>query len=134
MMTSPKWTEVLAPVRTAFRKPGGLTIDQNNNPGALRVPGSTRFQRFASAADGIKAQESLLHRRYLGKGLNTVSSIVETYAPRQSRGGDNTDAQVNNYKAYVAKRLGIDPNRPIPPQDVSRLAAAMREFETGRRR
>lgn len=70
----------------------------------------------------------------MGRGLNTVSSIVETYAPRRSRGGDNTDAQVNNYIGYVARRLGISPNTPISPRDVSRLAAAMREFETGRRR
>jgi hypothetical protein len=113
---------------------GGLTIDRNNNPGALRIPGSTQFQRFASAGEGIQAQESLLRRRYLGRGLNTVQSIVETYAPRRSRGGDNTDAQVNNYISYVARRLGINPNQRLSPNDVSRLGAAMREFETGRRR
>lgn len=91
------------------------------------------FQRFDSPAQGIQAQESLLHRRYLGKGLNTVSRIVETYAPRESRGGDNTDAQVNNYIGYVARRLGIDPNQPISASQVRQLASAMREFETGKR-
>lgn len=74
-----------------------------------------------------------MQRRYLGKGLNTVSKIVETYAPRQSRGGDNTDAQVSNYIDYVARRLGIHPNQPISPSQVASLAAAMREFETGKR-
>jgi hypothetical protein len=97
------------------------------------VPGRTEFQRFDSPQAGIRAQESLLHRRYLGRGLNTVQRIVETYAPRRSRGGDNTDAQVNNYIGYVARRLGINPNQRLSPNDVSRLGAAMREFETGRR-
>jgi len=92
------------------------------------------FQRFASPQDGIRAQESLLQRRYLGKGLNTVSSIIETYAPRTSRGGDNTDAQVTNYIKYVSGRLGIKPGQPVGSQQVASLASAMREFETGKRR
>jgi hypothetical protein len=90
------------------------------------------FQRFNSPQDGIRAQEALLGR-YLQRGKNSVASIVETYAPRSSRGGDNTDEQVNNYIGYVAKRLGVHPGQPIPPQMVSSLAQAMREFETGRR-
>lgn len=92
-----------------------------------------QFQRFNSPQEGIAAQEALLQRRYFGRGLNTVSSIVETYAPRQSRGGDNTDAQVNNYIGYVAKRLGVNPNDTLSPTMVSRLGQAMREFETGKR-
>jgi len=82
----------------------------------------------------VAAQESLLRRRYLARG-NTVRGVVERYAPRQSRGGDNTDAQVNNYIAHVARRLGISPDQPIGQQDTERLAAAMREFENvgGRR-
>jgi len=69
----------------------------------------------------------------MGRGLNNVSSIVETYAPRQSRGGDNTDAQVNNYISYVSKRLGVDPTQPLSPAMIPQLSEAMREFETGRR-
>jgi hypothetical protein len=110
----------------------GLTIERNNNPGALRVPGSTQFQRFASASDGIRAQEQLL-QRYLQSGRNTVASVIERYAPRKSRGGDNTDEQVNNYIGYVAKRIGINPGAPISPEMIPRLAQAMREFETGKR-
>jgi hypothetical protein len=124
------WEAVLATAPATFRS--GLTIDRNNNPGALRVPGSTQFQRFASQAQGIAAQETLLSR-YIRRGLNSVQTIVETYAPRQSRGGDNTDAQVNNYIAHVARRLGVNPGTPLGPADVRRLAAAMREFETGRK-
>lgn len=112
---------------------GELTILRNNNPGALRVPGSMRFQTFASAAEGIRAQERQL-ARYMGRGLNTVASIVETYAPRARRGGDNTDAQVNNYIAYAARRLAVSPHARLSRSDIRRLAAAMREFETGNTR
>lgn len=123
------------------QKPGGPTespsggfsvTSRNNNPGALRVPGSMQFQRFASVADGVKAQEAQLHR-YHQRGLKTVSSVVETYAPRKSRGGDNTDEQVNNYIAYVAKRIGVNPQDTLSPAVLPRLAQAMREFETGER-
>lgn len=104
----------------------------HNNPGNLRVPGSMEFQSFATPQEGVHAQEAQLHR-YFGRGLHTVSGIVETYAPRKSRGGDNTDEQVNNYIRYVAHRLGVNPDDALSPATVSRLGEAMREFETGRR-
>lgn len=96
------------------------------------MPGSTQFQSFASPQAGIHAQEAQL-QRYMGRGLNTIDSIVDTYAPPYSVGGDNSPQQVANYKAYVAKRLGIDPHTPISPTAIPQLGEAMREFETGRR-
>jgi len=101
-----------------------------NNPGALRVPGSMQFQSFDTPQQGIAAQEALLGR-YFNRGHNTVRSVIETYAPRESRGGDNTDQQVNNYIAYVSRRLGVNPDQPL--NDVGSLGQAMREFETGKR-
>jgi hypothetical protein len=91
-----------------------------------------RFQSFAAPEQGIAAQHALLGR-YIGRGLNNVNSIVERYAPRQSRGGDNTDEQVNNYIGYVARRLGVNPADALSPAMVPRLGQAMREFETGKR-
>jgi hypothetical protein len=103
-----------------------------NNPGALRVPGSMQFQSFATPQAGVQAQQAQLGR-YMQRGLNNVASIVETYAPRESRGGDNSDAAVNNYIGYVAKRLGVNPQDALSPALLPKLAQAMREFETGRR-
>ncbi len=97
------------------------------------MPGSdTQFQRFGSAAEGAAAQERLLRNHYLANG-NTVRGVIERYAPRRSRGGDNTDAQVNNYIAYVAHRMGMSPDQPIDQNFTAPLAQAMREFETGAR-
>lgn len=91
-----------------------------------------QFQSFSNPQQGVQAQQALLSR-YMQSGLNTVPSIVERYAPRQSRGGDNTDAQVNNYISYVSRRLGVNPQDTLSPAMLPRLAAAMREFETGQR-
>jgi hypothetical protein len=91
------------------------------------------FQRFPTEQAGIQAQEQQL-QRYHQRGLTTIQSMVETYAPRMSRGGDNTDEQVNNYIAYVARRTGLAPGQRIPPQYIPNIAAAMRSFETGGRR
>ena len=91
-----------------------------------------QFQSFNSPQEGIQAQEALLGR-YYGNGLRNVSSIVERYAPRKSRGGDNTDEQVNNYIGYVSKRLGVNPMDALSQPMIPRLAQAMREFETGKR-
>jgi hypothetical protein len=91
-----------------------------------------QFQHFNSPEAGIAAQQSLLGR-YMGRGLNNVSSIVETYAPRKSRGGDNSDASVDNYIGYVAKRLGVSPQDTLSPVMLPRLSRAMREFETGKK-
>lgn len=113
---------------------GGFSVNpsHNNNPGALRFPGSMKFQSFDTPQAGVQAQEAQLGR-YFKRGINSVSGVVETYAPRKSRGGDNTDEQVNNYIGYVSKRLGIDPSAPLSSGHLSRLAQAMREFETGQR-
>lgn len=91
------------------------------------------FQRFDTPEQGIQAQVGLLGR-YHQRGLRDVASIIERYAPRASRGGDNTDEQVNNYIGYVARRLGVNPRDALSPAVIPRLAAAMREFETGRRK
>ncbi|MFA7334932.1 MAG: hypothetical protein WC130_11670 [Kiritimatiellia bacterium] len=152
VITAPTTSNVL----TVDPRGGGPSLgERNNNPGNLEdgefarsQPGYVgtdgRFARFATPEAGAKAQETLLANAYIGRGQNTIQSIIEGvpgeggrrvhgYSPRQSDGGDNTDEQVNNYIGYVARRAGVDPTAPIPPDRVSAVAAAMREFETGQR-
>ena len=120
---------------------GNAAAALKTNPGALKdgafarsQPGYTGssggFATFATPEQGIAAQEALLRGAYVGKGFNTIDKIVNRYAPQ---GNENSGASVNNYKAYIAQRTGIDVNAPINPADVPKVAAAMREFETGRR-
>jgi hypothetical protein len=109
-----------------------LTIENKNNAGALRVPGSSEFMTFNSPQEGISAQESLLMRYHKRDNLRNVRDIVEKYAPRKSRGGDNTDEQVNNYINYVSGRLGVNPLDTIGDNLIPKMAGFMREFETGK--
>jgi hypothetical protein len=117
---------------------------RNNNPGNLRVSGFTRSQPgfkgadsagyaiFDSPESGTKAQAALLAGKgYYGGGRRTPRAIIEKWAPRASKGGDNTDAQVDNYIGYAAQQLGIGPDDTIPSERLPALAAAMSRFESG---
>ena len=118
---------------------GGGASALATNPGALKdgpfarsQPGYTGasggFATFETPQAGAAAQQNLLRTRYLDKGVNTVSKIIDRYAPQ---GPENSPASVANYKAYVAGKLGIGPDQPVPPDKLPVLAQAMREFETG---
>ncbi len=120
---------------------GGAAAALQTNPGAIKdgpwarkQPGYTGssggFATFSSPEQGRAAQARLLRDNYIGKGFNTPSSIIDRYAPQ---GPENSAASVGNYKQYVAGRLGIGVNDPVPESKVPLLAQAMREFETGQR-
>lgn len=121
----------------------GSRADRNNNPGniidsgfAKSQPGykgsDGKFAIFETAEHGKAAQASLLTNRYINKGYNTVAKIVNRWAPPASAGGDNSQASVDNYIAYVSRRLNINPNDTITPVMASRIADAMHEFESGK--
>lgn len=121
---------------------GGNGVDRgtrNNNPGNLKdgpfarrqpgYKGSDRdgFAVFETAAAGTGAQERLLSANYLAKGYDTPAKVIARYAPA----GENSPASMNNYAAYVARRLGIGVNDRVPAGKAALMAKAMREFETG---
>lgn len=98
---------------------------RNNNPGNLRYArqqGATRdadgYAVFSDRAAGIAALDRQLGL-YLQRGTNTISSIVEKYAPRNENLTDN-------YKAFVSKQTGIDANEVIDRNDVASQAKIIR--------
>jgi len=118
---------------------GSSRGERNNNPGNLEdspytrsQPGykgsDGRFAKFETPEHGLKAQETLLAKNYIGKGYNTVAKVIGRYAPRS----DNAQS-FDNYVAYVSQKLNINPNDTLTPSMTGRLAQAMREFETGNR-
>jgi len=120
---------------------GSAATALQTNPGALKDGAFTRsqpgykgasggFAMFETPQQGVAAQEKLLQSRYLGRGLNTVDKIINTYAPQ---GPENSADSVRNYKSYIAQRAGIKVNQPLSAKDIPAVAAAMREFETGQR-
>lgn len=90
-------------------------------------PGEGGFARFRTMAAGAAAQRRLITNK-MNSGANTVNSLIDSYL-----GGDprNTAESTANYKAYVAKRLGIGIDDRIPPSMARRASQAMMEFETG---
>lgn len=107
---------------------------RNNNPGNLRYAGQRGATRdadgyavFSDRAAGISALDRQLDL-YLQRGTNTISSIVEKYAPRNEN-------QTDNYKAFVSKQTGIDQNQVIDRNDVvsqARIIRAIIDMEIGK--
>lgn len=98
---------------------------RNNNPGNLRYAkqrGATRdadgYAVFSDRAAGIAALDRQLDL-YLQRGTNTISSIVEKYAPRNEN-------ETENYKAFVSRQTGIDQNTPLDRDDVASQAKVIR--------
>lgn len=109
---------------------------RNNNPGNLvyvgqagaRKEANGRFATFSSAQEGLNALAAQL-RRYGQRGLNSIQSIVNTYAPASE---NNTGAYAN----YLAQKMGIDTDTQFDVNsDPAALAALIRgivEYENGR--
>jgi hypothetical protein len=111
-----------------------------NNPGNLRSWGDAlrverfrgttsigKFAQFATPAEGLQAMAKLL-LNYQGKGLNTISSILNTYAPTSE---NDTGAYVSD----VAKRLHVGSTQQLDlrsPGVLASLMQAMIHHEQGR--
>lgn len=122
------------PTTTGSGVGGGNTLARrNNNPGNIRfvgqkgaVMGEGGFAKFATPEAGIAAMQAQL-KLYQGRGLNTISKIVSTWAPP----GENDTAK---YIADIAKMTGMDPNQQIDmnnPMQAGALISAMARKESG---
>jgi hypothetical protein len=109
---------------------------RNNNFGniedgsfAQSLPGykgsDGRFAVFETPEHGMTAMDRLL-TSYGKRGINTVSGVIDRWAP--SADGNNT----GNYSRYVAEKAGFAPTAVIDMNDPAvrqKLAGAMAEFE-----
>jgi len=109
---------------------------RNNNPGNIKdgsfakdLPGykgsDGTFAIFETPEAGSNALENLLGS-YINRGYNTVSKIIERYAPV---GAENSAESSSNYIRTVAKKLGVDPNQEIGLDTVKNLMRAISGFE-----
>lgn len=117
------------------RLPRGI---RNNNPGNLNYAGQAgatkeggsggRFAIFESMQHGVAA----LYRQlqiYFKRGINTLSSIVKTYAPASDN--NNVDA----YVSALAKATGKGANDVLDSGDTATIARLMKgivDHENGR--
>ncbi|EAQ36926.1 putative bacteriophage protein [Nitrobacter sp. Nb-311A] len=107
-------------------------LNLKNSPFTQKQPGFTgsdgRFGRFGSMDQGLAAADNLL-QSYGQRGINTVSGIINRWAPA------NDGNPVSAYAQFVARKAGVDPNAPIDMNDPAvrhRVVGAMAEFENGR--
>jgi hypothetical protein len=84
-----------------------------------------RFAKFDSAFYGIRAAGRTL-KTYRNKyGINTVTGIINRWAPPS----DNNPTQ--NYISFVANKAGVNPDLPLSMVDYPQVVAAMIHFENG---
>lgn len=112
---------------------------RNNNPGNLRKTNATwegevagddpEFEAFDTAASGFRALAKILVRYQEEYGLDTVTLIINRYAPASE---NNTDA----YIRHVAAKLKVDPDAALPrfrdnPTILTDLCMAIAKHEGG---
>ena len=115
----------------------GTRGERNNNPGNIRLSGSTwqgqidgtdaAFVTFDSPTSGIRALAKRL-RNYAAQGYNTVRKIIGRYAPSSE---NNTAA----YIAAVSADLGVSPDAVLDlsmNSTLQALVSAIIKHENGR--
>ena len=102
---------------------GGTIGFRNNNPGNLRTgpvigPGKRAFGKYATPLAGLTAMARNLEA-YSRQGLNTVSTIINRWAPR----ADHNDTEA--YVRDVARKLGVAANEQVDLKDPATLIKMM---------
>ena len=108
---------------------------KNNNPGNIRYNpklkgvigrSSNGFAIFANRWAGLAAMRRLL-TGYISKGFNTISKIINRYAPA----ADNNKPDL--YISFVAQKAGIKPDAKLIPADLEKIIPAMVQMEHGKK-
>ncbi len=102
-----------------------LNIEAGRDQWQGMVGNDGRFIIFDSVYYGIRAGARIM-RNYRDKyGLNTVTGIINRWAPPS----DNNPT--DNYIKFVASRAGVGADTPLSMADYPKVIAAMIHFENG---
>lgn len=90
---------------------------RNNNWGNLRTTddfegktGSNKsYDVYNTPEKGLRALARVLDTYSSKHDINTIDHLINRYAPAS----DNTGGSHENYKTFIAQRLGVNPNDPI---------------------
>jgi hypothetical protein len=114
---------------------GSTRGERNNNPGNIRhnpkypavpdpawqgmssVQTDSSFLQFDDVLHGIRAMHVNLNTYFTKYGLNTVSGIIQKWAPASDH---NATA---SYIAFVANSMGVDPNAQLDLSDLTTMTA-----------
>lgn len=114
--------------------------EYNNNPGNIRPAKGVKYEGLLGVDDkgfGIfqkpeQGQKALIDdlTYKLGKrGIKTPSEFVDIYSPA---GEENDEDSRDNYKIYIAQKLGLKSTGDAFPENaVAKLAQAVTKFEGG---
>jgi hypothetical protein len=110
---------------------GNLKQANNNFIGEVgsETANNMEYVVFKTPAYGIRAMAVTLGTYYDDYKLQTVNDLIDRYSPINKF---NTPASVNNYKEYVADKIGVEKNKQINvknPTTLFKLVNAMIEFE-----
>ena len=109
--------------------PGNLRKSKDNWRGLRKEQTDREFFQFITPEYGYRAMIITIrnyNRRY---GLNTVSKIINRYAPP-------IENHTDNYINYVAKQMGVDPNEVIDTankETMIEMVCAMSFVENGKK-
>ena len=104
-----------------------IRLSDNNTWQGETVGNDNAFETFSSPEYGVRAAAKLV-TNYYNSGLNTISKIINKWAPT-----NENDTQ--NYINIVASRMNIDPNKKIDVKDpnvMENLLSAMTFVENGK--
>lgn len=119
------------PERASYNQKGAPRGIRNNNPGNIRYGDFARrmgatgqdasgFAIFPDAATGLRAMTANLGS-YAKKGLNTVSGIINRWAPP-------SENDTGSYVSQVAKRLGVGADQSLNMSDPAVISGLLREI------
>lgn len=117
----------MAPLTIRYNNPGAIEYKPwLEKYGGSRGPNG-RYAQFPDAESGYRAMEGLLGAYRDKHGLNSVSGIINRWAPPNV---DNNSTA--GYVAHVSKALGVAPDAALPAEMTGKLAEAMAAYEAGR--
>ena len=123
----PMTTSRSAPLTERYSNPGAVEFKPWMQRYGATVGPNGRYAQFPNQDAGYAVMGKILDTYQNKHGLNTVSGIVNRWAPSNV---DNNST--STYIAKVAAAVGIDPNQPITPEQRPVLMKAMADYEAGR--
>lgn len=115
--------------------------EYNNNPGNIRPAKGVKYEGLIGVDDkgfgifekpeyGQKALINDIKYKIEKRGLKTPNDFIDTYTPK---GDENDEDGRDNYKIYLAHKLGLkSTTEPFPEDAVEKLAQAITNFEGGK--
>ena len=97
------------------------TLEEGFNDAVVEID---KKKRGTPAIDSMKEKLGTT-----GKPI-TVQDLIETWAPRNKYGGDNTDEEIDKYIISVTETLGIKPDTELDKVPSIDLALAMAKTES----